>query len=735
MVVLGGGPVGSELSQAWSSLGTKVTLVEGGEHLLGRDEPFAGAEVEDSLRERFGVDVRTGSLAARIAPGGAGVEVELKDGSEVEGEELLVAIGRVPHTAELGLDAAGVETGEHGFLETDDRMQVRGTDWLYAIGDVNGRALFTHVGKYQAWIAAENLLGRPVEAAAEALGSPRVTFTDPQVAAVGKTLQQALDAGIDARAVDVPTDGTPGASFQGKGTGGTSRLVVDQAKETIVGATFTGFETADFLHAATVAIVAEVPLPRLRHAVAAYPDAQRGLAEAGREVRSRRVRAVNGRAALEAGEHLGREAVDAVEVVDRLEATDPLAVGEQTGRLGDREVVGPQLLEGDRVEVDLRTPGGRGRRRLRGRGERRRRLGGRRLRRHRRSGIGTRRHRLGRRRCRRWRRRTPARGPAAVRAGSAAAEVGTGSGPGAAATGGGRGLRRRGLGTAPRRRPPVAGASPWTERTTACSASSARRSASRARSSASATLRCISARRCLTSVFLGFQRLQALRLGGALFGGFGPLVDLAQALLGLGDFALAGAARLFQDLLGGAQVGAAERACCLLLEPLGLGHPAVGLGADPLLLEAHLLDLLAHPLFGRDRVVLGRGRRVRALPTGGGTAGSDAICGGGGGGTGRGAGRGGTGSGWAAGGVAPAVWARAWASSRSAAARAAARRCSASAASRFCLPPPYLIPKKVFCLAGGARPRPRRSSGGSAHGGGSPRRQDRWSRRAAAGGL
>jgi len=272
MVVLGGGPVGSELSQAWASLGTSVTLVEGGPRLLSRDEPFAGEEVAESLRERFGVDIRTGVKAERVRAGGAGVVVELDDGNSAEGAEILVAVGRVPHTAELDLESAGIEAGEHGFLETDGRLRVGGRDWLYAIGDVNGRALFTHVGKYQGWIAAENLLGRPVEAAAEALGSPRVTFTDPQVAAVGKTLDQAREAGIDARAVDVPTDGTPGASFQGKDTGGTSRLVVDQVKETIVGATFTGFETADFLHAATVAIVGEVPLPRLRHAIAAYPS-------------------------------------------------------------------------------------------------------------------------------------------------------------------------------------------------------------------------------------------------------------------------------------------------------------------------------------------------------------------------------------------------------------------------------------------------------------------------------
>ena len=271
MIVLGGGPVGSELSHAWASLGTKVTLVEAGPHLLGRDEPFAGEEVAASLRERFGVDVRTSSKAERVGAGGPGVIVTLEGGETIEATEILVAVGRVPHTAELGLDSIGVETDDHGFLETDHRLRVGGSESLYAIGDVNGRALFTHIGKYQAWVATENLLGREAKAVAESIGSPRVTFTDPQVAAVGKTLAQAHEIGLDAIAVDVPTDGTSGASFQGRGTGGTSRLVVDQASQTIVGATFSGYDTADFLHAATIAIVAEVPLPRLRHAVAAFP--------------------------------------------------------------------------------------------------------------------------------------------------------------------------------------------------------------------------------------------------------------------------------------------------------------------------------------------------------------------------------------------------------------------------------------------------------------------------------
>jgi len=272
MVVLGAGPVGCELSQAWSSLGCRVTLVEGGPHVLSREEPFVGEEVGEALGEKHGVDVRTGAKVVRVSRDGDLVTVALDDGSALAAAEILVAVGRRPRTGEIGLDSVDVQPGKGGFLDTEDRLRVGGREWLYAVGDVSGRALFTHMGKYQAWVAAENILGREVAVEAEDIGSPRVTFTDPQVAAVGKTLAQAQEAGIEAKAVDVPTDGTAGASFQGKETGGTSRLVVDESRGVIVGATFTGFETADFLHAATVAIVGEVPLPRLRHAVAAYPS-------------------------------------------------------------------------------------------------------------------------------------------------------------------------------------------------------------------------------------------------------------------------------------------------------------------------------------------------------------------------------------------------------------------------------------------------------------------------------
>lgn len=272
MIVLGGGPVGCELSQAWSSLGCRVTLIESGPRVLAREEDFAGEEVGTALREQHGVDVRTGAKATGVRRDGDLVSLDLDDGSTVTAAEILVAVGRSPRTSEIGLDSIGVEPNEHGFLDSDARLRVGGSEWLYAVGDVNGRALFTHMGKYQAWVAAENVLGGAVETTSEDVGVPRVTFTDPQVAAVGKTLAQAKEAGIDARAVDVPTDGTAGASFQGKGTGGTSRIVVDESRQVIVGATFTGFETADFLHAATVAIVGEVPLSKLRHAVAAYPS-------------------------------------------------------------------------------------------------------------------------------------------------------------------------------------------------------------------------------------------------------------------------------------------------------------------------------------------------------------------------------------------------------------------------------------------------------------------------------
>jgi pyruvate/2-oxoglutarate dehydrogenase complex dihydrolipoamide dehydrogenase (E3) component len=269
MIVLGGGPVGCELAQAWASFGTRVTLVEATDRLLMKEEPFAGEQVEESMRERHGVEVITEARAVEASRDGGNVTLGLEDGTVLTAAELLVAIGRKPLVSDLGLETVGLETG--GFVETGDDLRVPGHEWLYAVGDVNGRALLTHMGKYQAWVASEQILGRNALATSEEAGSPRVTFTDPQVAAVGLTLEQADDRGIDAVAVDVPTGSTAGASFYGKGVNGTCRLVVDRERAVPVGATFTGFETAEMIHAATIAVIAQVPMDRLRHAVPAFP--------------------------------------------------------------------------------------------------------------------------------------------------------------------------------------------------------------------------------------------------------------------------------------------------------------------------------------------------------------------------------------------------------------------------------------------------------------------------------
>ena len=152
-----------------------------------------------------------------------------------------------------------------------DGLAVPGLPWLYAIGDVNGRSLLTHMGKYQAHVLSEILGGHAVAISGDDANAPRVIFTDPQVAAVGLTLQAALDQGIDARAYDVPSSGTAGGAFYGNGTPGTARIVVDERRGVIVGATFTGTEVADWLQAATIAIVSRTPVELLWQAVPAFP--------------------------------------------------------------------------------------------------------------------------------------------------------------------------------------------------------------------------------------------------------------------------------------------------------------------------------------------------------------------------------------------------------------------------------------------------------------------------------
>ncbi len=187
LVVLGGGVVGVELAQAWSSLGTRVAIVEGSERLISREEPFASEQVEAALREA-GVDVRTGAKAVAVSRNGE-VAVELEDGSNVSGAELLVAVGRRPATQDIGLETIGLEPGTS--IEVGEDLRSAQHDWLYAIGDVNGRSLLTHMGKYQGRLAADAILGERVALRSDGALSPRVIFTSPQVAAVGHTLASA----------------------------------------------------------------------------------------------------------------------------------------------------------------------------------------------------------------------------------------------------------------------------------------------------------------------------------------------------------------------------------------------------------------------------------------------------------------------------------------------------------------------------------------------------------------
>ncbi|MEX1102344.1 MAG: NAD(P)/FAD-dependent oxidoreductase [Actinomycetota bacterium] len=271
-VVLGGGPIGAELAQAFRRLGSEqVTIIEGGPRLLSREEPFAGDQVAEAF-EAEGIAAITGARVQRVrrAPDGA-VTVTFEDGREIGGDELLVAVGRRPNTTDVGLDTVGLVPGEP--VQVDERLRIAGVDgeWLYGVGDITGLALLTHMGKYQGRIVGDVLGGREATDIADHRAIPRVTFTDPQVAAVGPTEAEARDRGIGVRTVQVGTGDVAGAYLRGNDIKGTSHLVIDENRRVIIGATFTGPEVQELVHAATIAVVAEVPLETLWHAVPSFP--------------------------------------------------------------------------------------------------------------------------------------------------------------------------------------------------------------------------------------------------------------------------------------------------------------------------------------------------------------------------------------------------------------------------------------------------------------------------------
>ena len=277
LAIIGGGVVAVEMATAYVSFGTEVTILARS-GLLQRQEDFAGDLVSTSLRQ-LGVDIRKASPTA-VEKTAAGFAITV-DGEVLEVEKLLVATGRVPRSSDIGLEVVGLKPGD--WIEVDDTLKAVGSDWLYAAGDVNHRALLTHQGKYQARATGDVIvaraLGKPVDdapwgthvATADHQAVPQVTFSEPEVASVGLTSTAAREAGFDVRVVDYELGSIAGASLHADGYEGRARMVVDEKRGVILGVTFVGQDVSELIQAATIAIVGEVPIDRLWHAVPAYP--------------------------------------------------------------------------------------------------------------------------------------------------------------------------------------------------------------------------------------------------------------------------------------------------------------------------------------------------------------------------------------------------------------------------------------------------------------------------------
>ncbi|MFG1664667.1 dihydrolipoyl dehydrogenase family protein [Streptomyces sp. Y7] len=281
LIVVGGGVVATEMATAWHALGSQVTLLVRGKGLLNRMEPFAGEMVAEALTEA-GVDVRTGTSVTSVTRENGTVVAVTDTGDRIEADEILFATGRAPRTDDIGLDTVGLEPGS--WLEVDDSLRVTGSEWLYAVGDINHRALLTHQGKYQARIAGAAIAARASgvsllesepwsahAATADHAAVPQVVFTDPEAAAVGLSLAEAEAAGHRVRAVDYDLGSVAGASLYGDNYRGRARMVVDLEREILLGVTFVGPGVGELIHSATIAVVGQVPISRLWHAVPSYP--------------------------------------------------------------------------------------------------------------------------------------------------------------------------------------------------------------------------------------------------------------------------------------------------------------------------------------------------------------------------------------------------------------------------------------------------------------------------------
>ncbi len=272
VVFIGGGVVAVELGQFLLRFGVGVTIVQGPRHLADREEPQVGELLEQVLRED-GADLRLGRRAVGVRVDNGERIVELDDGSEASGEHVVVATGRRPRTQGIGLEAVGIEPGPRG-IAIDDRC--RAGEGVWAIGDVTGVAMFTHVGKYQARIAATDILGRP--ACADYRAVPRVVFTDPEVASVGMSEADAREAGIDVAAttIDLPTSIARPYTYEQEPRGKLG-VVVDRKRQVLVGCWIVAPLAGEWIHQAVLAVRAEVPVAILKDTIAQFPTFSEGF--------------------------------------------------------------------------------------------------------------------------------------------------------------------------------------------------------------------------------------------------------------------------------------------------------------------------------------------------------------------------------------------------------------------------------------------------------------------------
>ncbi|MFD0818233.1 dihydrolipoyl dehydrogenase family protein [Micromonospora zhanjiangensis] len=280
LLVLGGGAIGLELTQVFARFGVRVEVIEGSDRVLALEEPESSALVAAALTDD-GVRLRTNARAERVEHDGQTFTVRLAGGGSATGERLLVATGRRSDLTDLGLDTVGLDPRART-LTTDDRMRV--ADGIWAVGDVTGHGAFTHVAMYQAGVAIRDILGRGGPGA-DYRALSRVTFTDPEIGAVGLTERQARDRGLTVRIGHTDLASSARGWIHKAGNAGFVKLIVDADRDVLVGATSAGPVGGEVLGWLTVAVHAEVPLDRLRNMIYAYPTFHRAIKDALRNVR------------------------------------------------------------------------------------------------------------------------------------------------------------------------------------------------------------------------------------------------------------------------------------------------------------------------------------------------------------------------------------------------------------------------------------------------------------------